>query len=69
MPTHFINRAIRDCLDRCYASENPLSIVADYVARLRSDPQWNGSDVDQVEVAVRHILKAVVAEPQANLQG
>ena len=68
MPTHFINRAIRDCLDQCYASENPLSTVADFIGRLRNDPQWNDSDVDQVEETVRHILKAVVATPQSNLQ-
>ena len=68
MSTNFINRAIRDCLDQCYASENPLSTVADFIGRLRNDPQWDDIDVDQVEGTVRHILKAVVAVPQGNLQ-
>ena len=60
MPSNRINIAIHDCLNECYKSDNPLAIVAEFVSRLRADPNWNDSEIDDFEVAIRRILKALM---------
>ncbi len=56
-----INAAIRDCLEGCYESQTPLPRLAEYVANLRADPAWRDSEVMEVEVAVRQMLKGLVS--------
>lgn len=60
MPSNKINVAIHDCLNECYKSENPLAVVAAYVTRLRADPTWAESEIDDFETAIRRILKALM---------
>jgi hypothetical protein len=60
MPSTKINTAIHDCLNECYKSENPLAVVAAFVERLRADPTWNDSEIEDFEVAIRRILKALM---------
>jgi hypothetical protein len=61
-----INAAIRECLDKCYASQTPLPCLAEYVDLLRADPTWREADVLEVEVAVRQMLKGIVLEPEGD---
>lgn len=55
-----INRAIQDCLDRCYSAENPLVAMADCVTELRAQSGWTESEVLQVETTSRRMLKAML---------
>jgi hypothetical protein len=59
--TERINAAIRECLEGCYESREPLPHLAEYVANLRADPAWRESEVLEVEVAVRQMLKGMVS--------
>lgn len=61
-----INAAIRDCLAGCYESQTPLPCLAEYVANLRADPTWRDSEVLEVEVAVRQMLKGLVSPAQCD---
>jgi hypothetical protein len=54
-----INEAIRQCLDGCYRAQLPLSHLAEFVAKLRADPTWRESDISEVEIAVRQMLKGI----------
>lgn len=55
-----MNNAIRACLDECYAADNPLATMAEFVRRLRQNPQWRESEIDEVEVTVRRMLRVMV---------
>lgn len=55
-----VNAAVRDCLDRCYGSEDPFQCWAQYVESLRDDRTWNRHDVELVEQGTRRILKALL---------
>ena len=60
MPSNKINAAIHDCLNECYKSDNPLAVVATFVGRFRADPTWTESEIEDFEVAIRRILKALM---------
>jgi hypothetical protein len=62
-----INAAVRECLEKCYAAQAPLPCLAEYVAVLRSDPNWREADVLEVEVAVRQMLKGIVSDADADI--
>jgi hypothetical protein len=65
MPTERINKAIRDCLQRCQGTESPVACLALFCDELRQGG-WNDSEVLTVEVAVIRILSIVVdVQPQA----
>jgi hypothetical protein len=54
-----LNGAVRECLERCYASRDWLASLADYGERLRADG-WPQPDIEDVEMAVQQILAAVL---------
>ena len=55
-----INIAVRECLDRCYKSDQPLNCLADFTLRLRDDPDWRDAEVQEFETAVRRVLSEVL---------
>jgi hypothetical protein len=55
-----INAAIRECLEACYESQAPLPCLAEFVTKLRADDAWRDAEVQEVETAVRQMLKALV---------
>jgi hypothetical protein len=57
------NGAVRECLEDCYQSANPLACLATYLERLRAD-KWNEAEIEEVETVVRRLLLAVV-QPEA----
>ncbi len=54
-----LNGAVRECLQRCYASQDWLACLAEYGERLRKDG-WSRPDIEDVELAVQQILAAVM---------
>jgi hypothetical protein len=63
-----VNATVRECLDLCYASGNPFQCWAVFVEKLRADRTWNRNDVEQVQIATRRILKAMVL-PDSDVDG
>jgi hypothetical protein len=61
--TSRLNGAVQLCLQRCYRAENPISALAEYVADLRSIG-WKDSEVDELEIVVRRILRRMVYLPE-----
>ena len=59
LPIEETNRAVHECLEQCYRSQNRLDCFLSFIARLQSDG-WQEQEIDAVEFAVRHILTAVV---------
>lgn len=55
-----INAAVRECLDACYKSEQPLNCLADYAMRLRGHPDWREAEIHEFETTVRRILSEIV---------
>jgi hypothetical protein len=55
-----INEAIHECLDRCYGSGAPLSTLMEFLGELRSRPGWRDAEIDQVEMSVRRLLRALL---------
>jgi hypothetical protein len=55
-----INAAVRDCLDQCYKSDQPLNCLADFTHRLRSDPGWRDAEVQEFETTVRRVLSEIL---------
>jgi hypothetical protein len=64
-----INRAIQDCLNRCYSAENPLVAMADCVESLKKNSDWSEAEVLQVETTSRRMLKAMLDPAGDNLDG
>lgn len=62
-----INAAVRECLDRCYASSDPFECWSEYIETLRADRTWNRHAVEQVQQATRRILKALLL-PESDLE-
>jgi hypothetical protein len=60
-----INEAVQNCLNRCYAAENPLVAIADCLAELRAAPGWTDAEILQVEATSRRMLRAVL-DPSDN---
>ena len=54
-----INRAVNSCLNRCYATDQPLAELADFIFHLRNSPHWNDADITLVETRVLRMLKLV----------
>lgn len=57
-----VNRAIRECLQRCYASNNILATIEDYMGELRSTSRLAEGDVRAVERGVREVLYAILKD-------
>lgn len=65
MPTgEEINQAIRECLDECYASSNPLLCLADFIQKLRQRPGWTAIDTGHVQQKALRILTILLEPPQ-----
>jgi hypothetical protein len=54
-----INRAIQDCLVRCYDNPMPLGVLAEFLTSLHADPSWQEDEIEQVELGVLQLLAAV----------
>ena len=54
------NGAVHECLEECYQASLPLACLAEYAQRLRADG-WREAEIEEVETAIRRLLKAVVA--------
>ena len=57
-----INAAIRDCLEHCYPSPQPLATLASYLIKLANKPDWKQEEIDKVEAGVVRML-AVLSSP------
>ncbi len=57
-----INDAVRECLEQCYPSQQPLATLAVYLIRLSSKPDWNQEQIDSVEAGVVRML-AMLSNP------
>ena len=57
-----INAAVRDCLDQCYPSTQPLATLAAYLIKLANHPDWKPEEIDAVEAGVLRML-AVLSSP------
>jgi hypothetical protein len=64
--TNKVNRAIRDCLCRCYSSPNSLLGLADYLASLVNSGEWTNNEVAVVRSAAVRILSSI-SEPEDEL--
>ena len=54
-----LNQAVHECLEQCYRAQNRLDCFLSFIAKLQTDG-WREEDIESVEIAVRHILTAVV---------
>jgi hypothetical protein len=54
-----INLAIRECLDRCYASPTPAVALADYLKQLSRSDGWQASEVNEVRTRAIRIFRNV----------
>ena len=57
-----VNAAVRDCLDQCYPSTQPLATLAAYLIKLSSKPDWKQDEIDAVEAGVVRML-ALLSSP------
>jgi hypothetical protein len=57
-----VNAAVRECLDQCYPSPQPLATLAAYLIKLSSKPDWKQEEIDAVEAGVVRML-AVLSSP------
>lgn len=60
-----ISAAVRECLDQCYASSDPLACWSTSMSRLWGDTSWNKADVEQVHIATRRILQALLVSDES----
>jgi len=60
-----LNGATRECLERCYRSEDWLTMLALYAEQLRVDG-WSETDIEEVEARVRKILRAIAETAKTN---
>lgn len=58
--------AVSQCLSGCYTANSPLAALAEYIARLRADPEWTPAEVDRVELKCRRILQTLVGQPESD---
>ncbi len=58
--------AVEQCLARCYATDFPITCLAQFCAELRQKG-WSPDDVHEVETAVRRILAGVMGRERDSL--
>jgi hypothetical protein len=58
--------AVEQCLSRCYATDFPITCLAQFCAELRQKG-WSMDDVHEVETAVRRILAGVMGRERDSL--
>ena len=54
-----VNRAVRECLSRCYDSREIVANVAAFLEQLKSEG-WRERDIHEVELAVLRVLNGLV---------
>ena len=64
MSSSSINSAIRDCLDRCYQSDNATGCVAAFMQELRDEGIWTRQELHIVYSTVIRMLRALNVERQ-----
>ena len=57
-----VNAAVRECLDQCYPSAQPLATLAAYLIKLANKPDWKQEEIDAVEAGVVRML-ALLSSP------
>ena len=60
--------AIRHCLAQCYATDFPLTRLAQFCTKLRQ-LGWSQQDVREVETAVRRLLAGVMGRERESWTG
>jgi hypothetical protein len=58
--------AVEQCLARCYATDFPITCLAQFCAELRHKG-WSTDDIHEVETAVRRILAGVMGRERDSL--
>ena len=58
-----INDAIRSCLEQCYGDKAPLATVADFLRKLRMDPAWSETEIEEVQSTVLKMLSLIAVKP------
>jgi len=58
--------AVRNCLDRCIGTDNPLVQATSYIDRLRHDRHWSPQEADEVESMVLRAVRVIVRQPRAD---
>lgn len=56
-----INRAIRECLQRCYGSDDTIATVAGFVGELQDSIGWTVEEIHAVELPVLRMLGIIAA--------
>ena len=59
--TEKINRAIGECLTRCYSSPTPVLCLTEFLKSLLENGDWTPSDVVKVRSATVRILRNIAA--------
>ena len=57
-----VNAAVRDCLEQCYPSSQPLATLAAYLIKLAGRSDWKQEEIDAVEAGVVRML-ALLSSP------
>jgi hypothetical protein len=57
-----INAAVRECLTRCYSSENPLVAMAEYFEELKATARWKDPELTLIRARVTLILRQLGGE-------
>ncbi len=60
--------AVEQCLARCYATDYPITCLAQFCAEIRQKG-WSTDDIHEVETAVRRILAGVMGRERDSLAG
>jgi hypothetical protein len=50
--------AVQGCVRECLGTNRPLTTLRQYVQRLRQNPEWAESEVNEVEAVARRTLEA-----------
>lgn len=56
--------AVRNCLDRCIGTHNPLVQATSYIDRLRRDRHWSSQEADEVESMVLRAVQVIIRQPR-----
>ncbi len=59
--TEKINRAIGECLTRCYSSPTPVLCLTEFLKSLLENGDWTPADVVKVRSATVRILRSIAA--------
>ena len=60
--------AVRGCVEKCRCSDAPLATLDEYLDGLRRNPQWDDSEVAEVESVARRAIEATTGNSPASVQ-